>query len=88
MVKVTVKKIHAVAKWKWLGTSEDNVCAICNNSFESTCADCHTHGYSCPPAFGTCGHSFHLHCMEKWASKQNNTITCPYCRSEWVYKTC
>lgn len=87
MVKVTVKKIHTVARWKWIGTSSDGVCAICNNSFESTCADCYVSRDTCPPAFGKCGHHFHLHCMENWINKQSNDITCPYCRAPWSYET-
>lgn len=88
MVKLRVKKVHAVAKWKWLGIADENVCAICNNNFESTCSSCYAKGTFCPPAFGICGHYFHLHCMEEWALKQNSKITCPYCRSEWIYRTC
>ncbi|CAC9696321.1 anaphase promoting complex subunit, putative [Plasmodium sp. DRC-Itaito] len=85
MVHITVKRIHAVARWKWIGSTIDSVCAICNSSLENTCTSCMRPGNGCPPAFGKCGHHFHLHCMEKWIKQ--NKLTCPCCRADWYYET-
>nr|UXY86773.1 ring-box protein 1 [Cryptomonas paramecium] len=32
---------------------------------------------------GTCGHIFHLNCIEKWLTR---TQTCPLCRKTWFYR--
>ena len=39
------------------------------------CSICKTHGTEC---ILNCGHSFHVHCIQKWF-KNNNT--CPNCRA-------
>ena len=31
-----------------------------------------------------CGHTFHKHCIDRWAEQQ---CTCPYCRAVFRFKT-
>lgn len=40
-----------------------------------------------PIAHGSCGHNFHIHCIENWV--ENNLGKCPYinCKFIWSYKT-
>ncbi len=44
---VTVKKVHAVAVWKW--DMKDDCCGICRMAFETCCPNCKVAGDDCPP---------------------------------------
>lgn len=59
-MKVTVKRWHAVAQWRWdVGTEEaetedgdgegeGDVCGICRVAYEGCCPSCKTPGDDCP----------------------------------------
>jgi anaphase-promoting complex subunit 11 len=46
-MKVRVKQWTAVAAWHW-DMPEDDVCGICRNPYDSTCAQCRYPGEECP----------------------------------------
>ncbi|TBT97113.1 RING-H2 zinc finger domain-containing protein [Hamiltosporidium tvaerminnensis] len=79
MVKISLKKIYATYSWKW--DLEDEMCGICQQSFEQMCSEC-THPVNCKPCIGSCKHAYHMHCVSKWL--QSNKI-CPMCRKDWSY---
>ncbi|CAI5448587.1 unnamed protein product [Caenorhabditis angaria] len=88
-LKITVKKLHVTAKWKWCDVGEDT-CGICRMEFEATCNSCKMPGDDCPLEVGVCRHAFHRHCIERWtegaSSSQNGGAKnghCPLCRQEW-----
>ena len=60
---VEVLGVHTVGVWRWKDIPHDLHCVICDNAFELPCAQCDAPGDACPPAFGSCGHIFHLHCI-------------------------
>ena len=43
-------------------------------------------GDDSPVVWGVCGHAFHLQCITKWLSSQNEQ-RCPFCRRSWEYKS-
>jgi anaphase-promoting complex subunit 11 len=45
-MKVTIKKWHAVATWRW-DMPEDEVCGICRVQFDGTCPTCKYPGDDC-----------------------------------------
>ena len=79
-VQFVIQKFCPVYLASWEGDSE--TCSICKASFISPCADCEVRGISdaCPAVQGRCGHQYHLHCIEKWVSKNP---TCPLCGDRW-----
>lgn len=80
-----IKKWNAVAMWSW-DICADN-CAICRNSLNEPSIE-----YQASPtannenglsiAFGTCGHVFHLDCIQRWMKTRS---VCPLCNKEWDY---
>lgn len=66
---VEVVGMHVVGSWRWGAVPSDLHCVICENAFELPCANCEIPGDFCPPAFGLCGHVFHLHCIGVYASR-------------------
>mmetsp|Transcript_6546 Transcript_6546/g.21193 ORF Transcript_6546/g.21193 Transcript_6546/m.21193 type:complete len:88 (-) Transcript_6546:100-363(-) len=81
---VYIMNVHAVATWTW--GIEDEDCGICRMSFDSHCPDCVQPGDDCVPAWGVCGHTFHMHCICKWIAKAADDPRCPMCRQEWEFR--
>lgn len=81
--------VHVVGVWRWKDIPRDLHCVICDNAFELPCAQCDAPGDACPPAFGACGHIFHLHCIGAWLHRDGvrseEQGTCPMCRQLWQY---
>ncbi|KAJ3153762.1 hypothetical protein HDU86_005095 [Geranomyces michiganensis] len=84
-MKVTIKKWKAVAAWKWEvgGVGDDETCGICYNAFDGCCPDCKVPGDDCPLVWGQCNHVFHMHCIERWISKEQSREQCPMDRRPW-----
>ncbi|CDJ38479.1 Anaphase promoting complex subunit 11, related [Eimeria tenella] len=84
-----VLAVHTVGVCRWKEVPEDLHCVICDNPFELPCAACDTPGDECPPAFGACGHIFHLHCIAAWLGGRGlrgaAQDTCPMCRQLWRF---
>jgi E3 ubiquitin-protein ligase RBX1 len=85
-----IKKWTAVGLWSWDLDSAD--CAICKSNLMEPCVDCQNDAqntqqqdkkFECITATGDCGHSFHLHCINKWLSKRN---VCPLDSQPWEFK--
>ncbi|KYK64903.1 putative anaphase promoting complex subunit 11 [Toxoplasma gondii TgCatPRC2] len=89
--RVRVRHVHFVGGWRWAGVPPDEKCGICSNAFEVHCSACDRPGEACPPAFGACGHVFHLHCIGTWLSREDalreSQANCPLCRRPWRFKT-
>jgi len=78
-----IHTINAVCFWQNSGDFED--CAICRFTLSGPSVQ-----YLANPspafnsglklAFGSCGHVFHMDCLNKW---QKTRKTCPYCNQEW-----
>ncbi|OII71182.1 zinc C3HC4 type domain-containing protein [Cryptosporidium andersoni] len=85
MGRVKIKKMWMIGYWNWL--CGDDMCSICSESFEMTCPQCSRPGDTCPPAFGECGHAFHLHCIHEWLARaRNDSGMCPMCRREFRFQ--
>lgn len=81
VLKVSIKRYHAVAKWTW-NAGQDEVCGICQSPFEGVAPGVKYPGDECPVVWGKCGHSFHLQCVSTWLTTRN---TCPICRRDWEF---
>jgi anaphase-promoting complex subunit 11 len=81
--KVEFKKWHAVAAWTW--DAGDDVCGICRMPFDGCSPDGKYPGDDSPVVWGTCGHPFHLQCIQKWLAAQTEQ-RCPFCRRAWEFK--
>mmetsp|Transcript_30144 Transcript_30144/g.71722 ORF Transcript_30144/g.71722 Transcript_30144/m.71722 type:complete len:133 (+) Transcript_30144:54-452(+) len=83
--KFDIKKWNAVAMWSWDVCADS--CAICRNSitepsieYQANPAPSNNNGLSI--AFGTCGHVFHLDCIQRWLKTRS---VCPLCGAEWDF---
>mmetsp|Transcript_3693 Transcript_3693/g.4417 ORF Transcript_3693/g.4417 Transcript_3693/m.4417 type:complete len:117 (-) Transcript_3693:719-1069(-) len=81
-LRVRVQRFHGVARWSWNAGDED-VCGICQSSFEGVAPGVKYPGDECPVVWGKCGHAFHLQCVSTWLSSSRNT--CPICRADWEF---
>ena len=85
-----IKGWHGVAFWNWNVQGEET-CGICRNHYEMCCPDCKKPGDDCPPAWGSCKHAFHLHCIMQWIRGQeqqgSSRSQCPICRAEWEFES-
>jgi len=65
--KFEVKKWNAVALWSW--DLDVEMCAICRNNIMEPCIECQSKSADatgdCNVAWGTCGHAFHFHCIDR-----------------------
>mmetsp|Transcript_28193 Transcript_28193/g.49658 ORF Transcript_28193/g.49658 Transcript_28193/m.49658 type:complete len:99 (-) Transcript_28193:25-321(-) len=83
-MKIKVKKWHMVGYWSW--NISDEICGICQQSFDACCPECKFPGDDCVPVWGECDHPFHMHCIIKWINTQNSKHQCPLCRQPWKFK--
>lgn len=78
-----VLRYSIISTWHWANTKNED-CSICRGALDMPCVICNTHKKNnnvCGQTTGTCGHSYHVHCLEEWINKQQ---TCPLCQKEWV----
>jgi len=59
------------------------LCPICKNSYTNCCiqCECQETNDECTIEYGSCGHSFHQHCLQRFLSKNN---VCPLDFTEWI----
>mmetsp|Transcript_20993 Transcript_20993/g.29638 ORF Transcript_20993/g.29638 Transcript_20993/m.29638 type:complete len:125 (+) Transcript_20993:258-632(+) len=81
-LRVRINRFHGVARWSW-NAGDDEVCGICQSSFEGVAPGVKYPGDECPVVWGKCGHAFHLQCVSTWLSSSRNT--CPICRRDWEF---
>lgn len=63
------------------------MCGICRIEFERCCPACKIPGDDCPPVWGACSHTFHMHCIMKWLEAQKDKEPeCPLCRRPWEFR--
>ena len=79
-MQVTLNSIHAVSFWTW--SSDDDVCAICQNPLDGVAEGAEFPGDDSPVVWGDCQHVFHLRCLQQWLSTNNS---CPICRRDWNF---
>lgn len=79
-----IKKWNAVAMWSWAICTD--TCAICRNNLYEPSIDYQANptGDNDHPglsiSWGTCGHVFHLDCIQRWLKTRS---ACPLCNREW-----
>ena len=82
-VRFQITKWNAVTMWRW--DIQMDTCAICRNSlsepsieYQANPSPNNENGLSI--AFGSCGHVYHLDCVQRWLKSKS---TCPLCSNEW-----
>lgn len=87
VIEVQINAIVGVSYWTW--NCKDMICGICCEAFDQACPRCRAPGDACPPAFGQCKHSFHLHCIDEWLTRSHSSNggkqLCPLCRGEFIF---
>ncbi|KAL1929807.1 hypothetical protein VTP01DRAFT_1945 [Rhizomucor pusillus] len=78
-MKVQIKSMCLAAYWRW-DVQEADKCTICQQAYEHACNQCIMPGDDCALLTGSCGHTFHIHCIEEWIRTSEN---CPLCRKLW-----
>ncbi len=81
----SIKRLNMVCMVSFDGAGMQQ-CAICKNGlmeasieYQSNPSPSTISGLSV--AQGSCGHGFHLDCIQRWCSKSRNS--CPLCNREW-----
>ncbi|KAH9601816.1 Anaphase-promoting complex subunit 11 [Trypanosoma melophagium] len=82
-MEVNIKGAHLVARWLW--DCREDTCGICRQPFEACCPQCRVPGDECPILTGRCTHTFHIHCIERWAEREQGNAACPMCRRPWEF---
>ncbi|RNC60425.1 anaphase promoting complex subunit protein [Trypanosoma cruzi] len=80
---VKIKGAHLVGRWLW--DCRNDTCGICRQHFEACCPQCRFPGDDCPILTGRCTHTFHIHCIERWAEREQGNAACPMCRQPWEF---
>lgn len=78
-----VKSWDAIAMWSWDSCS--TICMICRNQIMDICIECQANCDelnfgNCPIVWGTCGHAYHDHCINRFLRIRN---VCPLDNQEW-----
>eukprot|EP01013_Petalomonas_cantuscygni_P025301 TRINITY_DN4720_c0_g1_i1.p1 TRINITY_DN4720_c0_g1~~TRINITY_DN4720_c0_g1_i1.p1 ORF type:complete len:138 (+),score=5.29 TRINITY_DN4720_c0_g1_i1:210-623(+) len=78
-----IRRWNAVALWTW--DMVVDTCAICRNHIMDPCLECQSNqsASSCDPAWGTCNHAFHRHCITRWLRTRN---VCPLDNRDWEFR--
>ena len=79
-MKITINSVHAISYWTW--SSDDDVCAICQNPLDGCAEGAEFPGDDSPVVWGDCQHAFHLRCLQRWLQTNNS---CPICRRDWNF---
>ena len=58
-----MRRWHAVAAWTW--DAGDDVCGICRCAYDGCPPEAKHPGDDSPVVWGTCGHAYHLQCIQK-----------------------
>ncbi|KAI8977413.1 RING/U-box, partial [Mycotypha africana] len=82
-MKVQFTSCTLASEWCWAVKDSNDVCGICQVTFDVACPACKMPGDECPVIWGVCTHVFHLHCIMKWHESSTNGETCPLDRSPW-----
>lgn len=74
-----------VCLWTW--TTSTTTCAICRNdidqpSIEYEANPCENTSVGLNIAFGDCGHTYHLDCIQRWLKTRT---ACPLCNATWEF---
>ncbi|KAF1786440.1 Anaphase-promoting complex subunit 11 [Phytophthora cactorum] len=77
-MKVTIKRWHGVATWKWAWT-------------RSVLSGLHHAGRWLSAMWGACNHAFHMHCLMKWLESLQSIAAVhapalPMCRQDWKFR--
>ena len=84
-MNVQIARVEATGYWSWKVKEKDS-CGICRHDFDDCCSSCQMPGDGCPVISGTCDHTFHMHCIEKWIGElDEGKKNCPLCRVPWEY---
>lgn len=81
---ITIKGWHACAAWTW-SEGDDEDCGICRAAFDGCAPEVKYPGDDSPVIWGSCGHAFHLQCIQKWLGSATEQ-RCPMCRRAWAFK--
>eukprot|EP00823_Brevimastigomonas_motovehiculus_P007589 TRINITY_DN667_c0_g1_i1.p1 TRINITY_DN667_c0_g1~~TRINITY_DN667_c0_g1_i1.p1 ORF type:complete len:138 (+),score=37.50 TRINITY_DN667_c0_g1_i1:63-476(+) len=83
---VVVKKWAAVAFGALdMEKGGNDICSICRSELLLPCIKCAaepSRNEECTVSHGSCGHSFHFHCVSRWLKTRT---TCPIDDSEWDF---
>lgn len=81
--KAKILSWNPIAYWKW--DVNTNNCNICRSHIMNSCVECLNNPLdeSCKVVTGTCGCSYHFHCINNWLKSKNH---CPsHINLEWEY---
>lgn len=76
---VSVRSWKGVLFWRY---RQAEGCNICHNNLQVPCIQCEAEPSheACGIAWGSCGHSYHTHCIGRWTKLHS---TCPTDNQEW-----
>lgn len=80
MSKPSISNVNMNLIGSWSYNITNSECSYCKFALNQSSPESYEKGIDSKVIVNTCGHGFHVECIEKWLKKSK---TCPICVQKW-----